>query len=363
MTDFGTFFLPGPTEVRAEVLAAMSRPMISHRGPAFDALFTRIQHGLKTVFRTTRPVYVTASSGTGMMEAAIRNAPSGAILCLVNGAFSERFANVARGCGREVRVLETPLGTVHDHAAVKQALAGGGFAAMTATHSETSTGALADVAALAKIAHANGAMILVDSVSGLAGARVETDAWQLDFALTGSQKAFAIPPGLAFGVASEAFVLQAQTVPARGRYFDVVELEEFTLKNSTPATPALSLLYALDVQLPTIVAEGMEARWARHEAMRVLTEQWAEGRPGTGVLATRGSRSPTVSVITLPDGLSGDAVVQAVAHRGITVGGGYGALRERTFRIGHMGDHSLATVQRCLDACDDALDQLGALGG
>ena len=360
MTDFGTFFLPGPTEVRAEVLAAMSGAMISHRGPVFDALFARIQAGLKPVFRTARPVYVLASSGTGMMEAAIRNAPSGPILCLVNGAFSERFANVARACDRDVRVLETPMGTVHDHAAVDAALGGGRFAAMTATHSETSTGALSDVRALARLAHAHGTMILVDSVSGLAGARLETDAWQLDFVLTGSQKALAIPPGLAFGVASEAYVLQAQKSPARGRYFDVVELEEFTLRNSTPATPALSLLYALDVQLPTIVAEGMEARWARHEAMRLLTERWAEGRPGTGVLATKGSRSPTVSVITLPGGVTGDAVVNAVAERGITVSGGYGTLRERTFRIGHMGDHTVTTIQRCLDACDDALVQLTA---
>ena len=358
MPAFGTFFLPGPTEVRLEVLAALTRPMIGHRGPAFDALFARLQTGLKTVFRTSRPVYVTASSGTGMMEAAIRNAPAGPILCLINGAFSERFANIARACDREVRVLETPMGTVHDHADVKRMLAGGWFAAMTATHSETSTGALTDVAALAHVAHAHGAMILVDSVSGLAGAPLETDAWQLDFVLTASQKALALPPGLAFGVASEAFVQQAQAAAGRGRYFDIVEMEEFALRNSTPATPALSLLYALDIQLPAILAEGMEARWARHESMRTLTERWAEDRPGTSVLATKGSRSPTVSVITLPDGIGGDAVVGAVAERGITVGGGYGPLRNRTFRIGHMGDHTSATVQRCLDACDDALDQL-----
>ncbi|MBI3568770.1 MAG: alanine--glyoxylate aminotransferase family protein [Gemmatimonadetes bacterium] len=176
MTRFGTFFVPGPTEVRHDVLAAMLQPMIPHRSAAFEAIFERTQRGLKHVFRTTRPVYVSASSGSGMMEAAIRNAPAGPILCLVNGAFSDRFASIARACDREVVVLQAEWGAVHDLDAVDRALSSGRFAAMTATHSETSTGALSDVAALAKIAHTHGAMILVDSVSGLGGAPLETDA-------------------------------------------------------------------------------------------------------------------------------------------------------------------------------------------
>ncbi len=360
MTAFGTFFVPGPTEVRRDVLEAMTQPMIPHRSAAFETIFARAQRGLQHVFRTQRPVYVSASSGSGMMEAAIRNAPVGPILCLVNGAFSERFANIARACDREVTVLEAAWGAVHDPGAVEQALSARWYAAMTATHSETSTGALSDIEALANLAHAHGAMVLVDSVSGLAGARLEADAWQLDFVLTGSQKAMALPPGLSFAVASEAYVLQAQTVTSRGRYFDVVEMEEYARKNNTPATPAVSLMYALDAQLPAIVAEGIEARWARHERMRAMTEAWAERGAGTGVFATAGSRSPTVSVITLPDGIAGDAAVRAIAERGVTVASGYGKLKDRTFRIGHMGDHSVDGLQRCLDACTSALASLGA---
>ena len=357
MTEFGTFFLPGPTEVRSEVLAAMSRPMIPHRGKNFEALYSNVNGGLQHAFRTRRPVYMSTSSASGLMEASIRCAPAGPILSLVNGAFSERFANIARACDRETVVIETPAGTVHEYSAVESALNAREFAAVTVVHSETSTGALTDIAAIAKLAHAHGAMILVDSVTGLGGAPVETDAWEVDFVLTGSQKALALPPGLAFGVASESFILQAQTAHARGLYFDLVEFEQFAHKNQTPNTPAVSLLYAAEVQMKAIEAEGIEARWARHDAMRVMTESWCELN-GLTILATDGSRSPTVTAIRLPDGLTPGAVVKAVSERGFVIGGGYGKMKDVTFRIGHMGDHTPDRLALCLAACADALHSL-----
>ena len=355
---FGTFFLPGPTEVRAEVLAAMTQPMMPHRGAQFEALFMRVQDGLRHVFRTTRPVYVSTSSATGLMEAAIRCASAGPILSLVNGAFSERFAAISRGCGRETRVLDAPLGAVHDLRDVETALAASQYAAMTVVHSETSTGALADIAALAVLAHRYGTAILVDSVTGIAGAPVETDAWQLDFVLTGSQKALALPPGLAFGVASESFLGQARATKNRGLYFDIVEFEEYAQRNQTPNTPALPLLYAADVQLAAIRAEGIEARWARHTAMAQATSDWTERCRANGidigVLARPGARSPTVSAITVPADFTGGRIVKRVAEQGFVIGGGYGALKDRTFRIGHMGDHTVAGLTKCLAACENA---------
>jgi aspartate aminotransferase-like enzyme len=356
---FGTFFLPGPTEVRAEVLAAMARPMIPHRGAEFEAMFARIQDGLRHVFRTSRPVYVSSSSASGLMEAAVRCAAPGPVLSLVNGAFSARFAQIASACDRSVDVLEAPPGRVHDLDAVDDALARRSYVAMTAVHSETSTGALADLRALTEVAHRRGAMILVDSVTGIAGAPVETDAWELDFVLTGSQKALALPPGLAFGVASESYLKQAREATARGRYFDLIEIEEFARKNQTPATPAISLLYAADVQLGAIRAEGIEARWARHVAMRDVVAAWTRDRQADGIpvaiVAPEGFRSPTVSALRLPDGVRGDDIVKGVARHGFVVGNGYGALRESTFRIGHMGDHTPDGVASCLDACLTAL--------
>ena len=358
---FGTFFLPGPTEVRSEVLAAMTRPMIGHRGPAFEELFARIQAGLRHVFRTKRPIYVSTSSATGLMEGSVRCAPHGPILSLVNGAFAERYAKIAAACGRPTDVVETPPGQAFRLGEVEARLAERRYVAVTVVHSETSTGVLTDVRAVSDLAHRYGAMCLVDSVTGIAGAQLEFDGWGMDFVLTGSQKALALPPGLAFAAASPEYVERARSVADRGTYFDVVEFERFASKHQTPNTPAISMLFALEAQLETIVTESIERRWLRHEAMRAATERWATlcgERFGIGMLPPVGARSPTVGTITLPEGVSGSALVKAVGSRGYTVGAGYGKVGERTFRIGHMGDHTPATLGDCLAACEDALAEL-----
>lgn len=369
-TGFGTFFLPGPTEVRPEILAAMQRQMIPHRGRAFEALFAGVEAGLRDVFLTGRPVYVSTSSASGLMEAAIRNAPPGPILSLVNGAFSERFAKIAKACAREVDTIAVAWGETFDLGAVRERLANPRtaqpYVAVTVAQSETSTGVLTDVHAVSNLAHEHGAMALVDSVSGLGGAELTADAWGLDFVLTGSQKALALPPGLAFAVASPQFVERARSVPDRGLYFDVVEMEEYAQKNQTPSTPAVSLIYALEAQLGDIGREGIERRWARHRAMQQATAEWVEscaerlGTEGKGlrVLAPEGSRSPTVSTIVLPPTISSGAVVGAVGLRGYVIGSGYGKLRDTTIRIGHMGDHTVDGLLGCLTACEDALSTL-----
>lgn len=362
-TPFGNFFLPGPTEVRPEVLAAMLQPMIAHRGVAFEALFERIQLGLAYALGTRRVPYVSSSSATGLMEAAIRNAPEGRVLSLVNGAFSARFADIARSCGRDVAVLEVPWGTVVEPDAARKRLVADRFAALTVVHSETSTGALTDVEAIAAIGREAGVASLVDSVSGAGGVRLEPDSWALDFVLTGSQKAFALPPGLSFGVADPAFARGAAASPGRGRYFDLVEFERYAARHQTPNTPALSLLYALDVQLAAIRREGIEARWERHDAMAARTHAWvaeASNEIGAGleVLAAPGNRSPTVTTVVLPPSIPGEDLVRGVEERGFVIGDGYGKLRGTTVRIGHMGDHTVETLDGCLAACTDALRAL-----
>jgi len=163
---FGTFFLPGPTEVREEIMAAMLQPMIPHRGSQFEQLFERLQRGLKPLFRTERPVYISSSSATGMMEAAIRAAPPGRILCLVNGAFSERFAHIASTCGRDVDRYEVAWGQVHAIPQLEERFSMRKYVAITVVHSETSTGALNDVRSISDCAHRHGVLCLIDSVSG-----------------------------------------------------------------------------------------------------------------------------------------------------------------------------------------------------
>jgi aspartate aminotransferase-like enzyme len=359
VSDFGRFFLPGPTEVRPEILQAMAQPMIAHRGPEFSAIYARVVAGMQQVLRTTRPVYCVSASATALMEMAIRGAPEGPILSLVNGAFAERFARIAQRCGRRTRVVSVPWGETHPFDLVEEHLAAEPFAAMTVVHSETSTGALSDVRSLTELAHRYGVMCLVDAVTGVAAAPLETEAWGVDFVLTGSQKALAMPPGLAFAVASEAYILQASVVPERGRYLDPVEYEEASIRGGPPSTPAIPLFHAADAQLRAILSEGIEARWARHAALRAVVEDWMTAQRARGLQVTlqarAGERSPSISCIVLPPERTSREVVAAMQAQGFTIGRGYGQLQDSTVRIGHMGEHSVAGLEACLAALEAVL--------
>jgi aspartate aminotransferase-like enzyme len=294
------------------------------------------------------------------MEAAVRCAPTGPVLSIVNGAFSARFANIARACGRETDVIEVPWGDTVELTQLEDRLKMRRYAAVTIVHSETSTGALTDVRAATRLARGNGAMCLVDSVTGVGGAELRFDEWELDLALTGSQKALALPPGLAFAVASPAYIERAKETPDRGLYFDLVEFDAYAAKRQTPNTPAIPLFYAADVQLAAIVREGMEARWARHAAMARRTYEWVDTVASQfgeafSVTARAGHRSPTVTSVTLPSSLPSATLTRAVRERGYTIGTGYGKNRDTTIRIGHMGDHTLEGLEKCLDAVGIAL--------
>lgn len=358
-SPYGRFFLPGPTEVHPDVLAAQTRPMISHRGPEIKALMKGLQPGLETVFQTSRPVYVSTSSATGLMEAAVRNAGRSRILSLVNGAFSKRFADIARACGFEVDEVDVPWGEAHTPEALAAALETNAYDAVTMAHSETSTGVLNDVRALAEVARRfDDVLVLVDSVSGFAAAELRPDAWGIDFLLTGSQKAFALPPGLAFGVASERMMTRAVDAPNRGYYFDLHFFHKNWEKHQSPTTPAVSTLFALNVQLERMITEGIEARWARHTEMASMTYSWIEEMRGRGadltILAPEGSRSPGVTAVR-SGGMSGPKVTNAVRERGWLIGGGYGKTKEDCFRIGHMGEKTPEELRALLDVMTEVL--------
>jgi aspartate aminotransferase-like enzyme len=186
---------------------------------------------------------------------------------------------------------------------------------------------------------------------------VETDEWGLDYILTGSQKSFALPPGLAFGVAQPNVLERAKTKTDRGIYFDFLEFEKNILNNQTPNTPAVSLMYALAAQLDHIREETIEGRWARHQAMAERTWQWVGEMNGRGVgleiVAPDGYRAPTVTTIRTPDGWSGPRVAAEVKARGFQVATGYGRMKDESFRIGHMGDHTLDTLEELLDVLEE----------
>jgi len=351
-------FLPGPTEVREEILDAQGEWMVGHRMPESIALYGRIQPKLRQVFRTQNRVYITASSGTGMWEAATRNCVAKKVLHCTNGSFGDRWIEVAKANGKEVEVIDVEWGHPILPEMVTEKLAEGGFDAVAFVHNETSVGIENPVKEIAqavrKTPGGDNIIIMVDSVSGMSGAELEPDVWDIDILLTASQKAFALPPGLAFASVSERAFEKAKTVPNRGYYFDYITLEKYLMKDQTPATPAISLLYALDVQLDAMLAETMEARWARHLAMRDEVVEWAFSR-GFGLLCDKKYASPTVTTVANTHGIKIGDLNAYLRTKGMILSNGYGKLKEKCFRIGHMGDWQVEDIKELLANIDDYL--------
>lgn len=362
MIQQGTFWVPGPTEVRPEVLDAMRRPMIFHRTREMEALMERIMRRLQPVFGTSRAVHVVTGSGTAAMDLAVRAGTVRKVLAVVHGDFGERFARMAESCGRSVTRLTCEPGDVVAVDRVREALGRGGFDSLTVTHSETATGTLADVAAVAAAANEQpDCFVLVDAVSSAGATGFQMDAWGVDAVVAASQKALAAPPGLAFAAVSERMVTRARTLADRGTYLDLVRYEEFSAKRQSPSTPAISLLYALDCQLAFIEAEGLAARFARHEAMARLCERWAErvaaagGSDAVSVVARRGHRSPSVTALRSPHARR---IVESMRAQGYTLGGGQAPLKDSSFRVGHMGDHTVEGLERVLEVLERVLRSL-----
>src|SRR5512143_1600201 len=290
-------FIPGPTDVHPDVLAAQNQPMIGHRGKDFEELFARLQPKLRQVFFTSRRVYISTSSGTGLQEASIRNGVAHKVLCCVNGSFSQRWYETAVANGKEAVLLDVAWGKAVKPEMIDQALKHGGFDAITIVHNETSTGVTSPIEDIAALLHERypDVTIMVDAVSSLGGVKIDFEGWGLDVLLTSSQKCLAAPPGLSFAAVSDRALAKAQSVPARGLYFDFVDLEKYLVKNQTPSTPAITLMWALDAALDRILAEGRDARFGRHERIADRVRGWAQAR--FDLFAEAGYRSQTVTCI------------------------------------------------------------------
>ncbi len=357
-------FIPGPTDVLPEVLEAQVAPMIGHRTPEFEALFARCEARLRRIFETEQRVFILASSGSGLQEAAIRNGVGGRVLNFVNGAFSQRWHQVSVGCGKEAIRVDLPWCTAvkpeQVAQALEEALADGPVDAITVVHNETSTGVISPVEAIVQAVRALSpeTLVLVDAVSSFGGTRIPFDAWDLDVCLTSSQKAMAVPPGLAFAAVSDRAMARAERVQGRGWYFDFLLLERYRQRNTTPATPALSLMRALSQQLDHIFQEGLDNRYARHRRLAERSQAWALSR-GLGLMAEEGYRSPTVTTVENTLGLDIGHMNRFLQERGMQVANGYGPYRGKAFRIGHMGEVLDQDLERLLDALDEYLQQHG----
>lgn len=349
------FFLPGPTWVPEKVRSALTRQPVGHRSPEFKEIYASVSERLKKVFRTSRDVVTVTSSGSLCWDIALASTHPAEVLCLTNGAFSERFLTTAKSRGLSVDQIAVPWGQPVDPDLLRDALRRKTYQAVTLAHNETSTGVLSPLAEIAKVVHdESDALLFVDAVSSLAGAEIEPEQWGIDFLFTGAQKALALPPGLAFFTASERFEERAAKVEHRGYYTDAVRYLDKHRGGATVTTPAVCTVYALDVQLDQILEEGMEARWQRHLAMRRRTEEWVEGSGFTYASSAK-APSPTVSCVKPPEGVEAPALVKALKERGITVGGGYGKWKPISLRIGHMGEVRLDDLEALFSTIDEVV--------
>jgi predicted phosphoserine aminotransferase len=359
MPDHRILFTPGPTEVSPEILREMARPVIGHRGEEMQSILGDLLPRARQLFGAPGyEIFITASSATGLWEAAIRNCVARRVLVPVCGAFSERFLEVAVGCGVAADRLDFEWGRPVDPQAIRERLADGTYDAVALVHNETSTGVVNPLAAVAEVVrHHPEVLLLVDVVSSLGGVPVEVARHGIDVALASVQKCLALPPGLALCAVSERAMARSKGRQGKGYYFDFVRLKGYFDKRMPMATPSVSHIFALQAQLRRIEAGGFEERYARHRAMAEVVRAWAGAR--FDLFAAEGSRSDTVTCVRDPRGGDVGALLKAIARRGFAVGSGYGRLKETTFRIGHMGDHTVDGVRALLAVIDGVLAEVG----
>ena len=353
-------FVPGPVDVAPEVLQQQAKPMLPHRSKDFEAIFQRCIDKARQIFFTESRVFIMTNSGSGAQEACVRNLAKEKVLSCVNGAFSNRWFTVATANGKQADKIEVPMGQGITPEMVSEALSKQAYELITIVHNETSTGVMNPVKEIAEVVHrvSPDTLIAVDAVSSLAGARIEMDAWGIDVLFTSSQKCLALPPGLALCGVNERAMERAKNVPNRGWYFDFVLLEKHRTKDSTPMTPAMSLIFALDYQLDRILAEGLDNRFARHSAMAQRSKQWAEAK-GWPLLAPEGFRSQTLTVVTNPPEFDCADFNKFLAQRNLRLANGYGDLKGKTFRIAHMGEIQMADLENLLAGFDEYLPGKG----
>ena len=351
-------FIPGPVDISPATFEAMSAPMIGHRGKDFETLYASMQPGLQAIAGTARPVFLSTSSAWGVMEASIRNLVRGKVLNLCCGAFSDKWFDVSQRCGKEAEKIQVEWGQPIDPDAVRAKLQEGGFDTVTLVHNETSTGVmnpLSDIAAVVK--EFDDILLVVDTVSSFSAVPIATDELGIDVLLAGVQKAMALPPGLSVFVVSEAALARAESNADRGYYFDFLEFAKNGAKNNTPSTPPIALLYGLQHMVETIMAEGLEARYARHEANNSLVHQWLASN-GFEHFAPEGFRSRTLTTISNNRDIDVPGFVKAVREgHGFLINGGYGKIKGRTFRISNMGNETAESIQDLLTALNDVLPE------
>jgi len=355
--------IPGPVEVSEKTFRAFCSPTIGHRGQGFKDLYASIQPRLQEMLSTKQLVYLSTSSAWGVMEGAIRNLVAKKVLNCMCGAFSDKWLDVSKRCGVEAEALQVDWGSPICASDVDKKLATGRFDALTLIHNETSTGVmspLAEIVALKK--KYTDVMFIVDSVSSMTAVGLNFDDLGIDVLLAGTQKAFAMPPGLSVFVCSPPALVKAGTMKDRGYYFDFLEFQKNAEQNMTPSTPSIGHVFALASKMEDIFAEGPSARYARHRQTNQMIRDWA-ARHGFTLYPEEGFESITLNCINNGARTGGRVVdvpklQKLVKDQGFLIDGGYGKIKGTTFRISNMGDETEATMNQLIAALDKAMKQL-----
>ncbi len=348
-------FIPGPTEVREDILKAQSQPMIGHRMKEFGTLYEGVINKIKKALNTQNHTIVFTSSGTGVMEGSIRNCVKESVLCCVNGSFSDRWFKIAKACGKKADALSVEWGKAIKPEMIEDKLRAGKYEALTLVHNESSTGVRAPIEEISKVMKRYPDVLwLVDTVSSLMGDKIEIDRLGIDVCLTSSQKCFALPPGLAVCTVTQRALEKTRTIPDRGYYFDFdAMLKRYEKDRQTPTTPAVTLIYALDKQMDKILTEGMENRYKRHLEMANYVRDWA--KKYFALFPEPGYESVTLTCVTNTRGINVAETNKELGTRGYAISNGYGDLKEKTFRIAHMGDLTLDEVRDLIKNINEIL--------
>ncbi len=351
----------GPTPLPPAVSQAMAAPMLYHRAPAFVEIYERVLGKLPGVFQTENDVLTFAASGSGAMESAAANLvrPNRPVLACAAGKFGERWIQLVEAYGGELVRYEPGWGERLDPAEIDRLLGENpGIDVVFATLSETSTGIVHDVAAIAEVVRGHDAMLVVDAVSGLGAAELRQDEWRIDVAVSGSQKALMCPPGLAFASVSERALAYAAESPAGRYYFDWAKTAKAQRQGNSAFTPAVPLFLGLDVALDMIAREGLEDVLARHALLARATRAGVAGL-GLDLYGDPDERSTVVTALELPEGIDGGKVPGALRKLGITANGGQDHLKGKILRVAHCGYFGAFDILTSLSGLEMVLDQLG----
>jgi aspartate aminotransferase-like enzyme len=355
--------IPGPTSLPDEVREIGARQMINHRGPEFAELLARVGRRVQPYFGTTRDVFFLTCSGSGGLEAAVVNAlsPGDRVLAISIGAFGDRFAKIAKTYGADVTKFEVEWGQAASPADVADALrADSGWKAVLVTHNETSTGVMNPLADIAAAVHeaAPDALVLVDAVSGLGGVPFEMDAWGLDVVVTASQKTWMSAPGIAMiALSDRAWAANGSATMPRS-YFDLAEARDFAAKGQTPFTPAIAVMFQLDVALEMMEREGIAQVFRRHAAVAAATRAGLEAL-GYRLFADPAHFSSTVTNAWLPEGVDWKAFDRALLERNLVIAGGQGKLAGKTLRVGHLGDVDIDDILAVFSVLEEVMLEFG----